>query len=515
MTHIRRIYAYLMTFAGLALLSVAAANLGSLLLSLVLPMGAIPSADAVRETVARDVATVLVGLPVWLLHWTWISRTARRDPSERSSTLRRLFLYSVLAASMLVLAGSLRDALQGAFDLLLGNTTGTRDVASPIPYALTAAVVWIGHWRTVDGDRRLVGETGGSATLRRWYLFGIAFVGLVAMLVGASGVLEATWLGLTGQAVVPRFGIVSPAATALVGLGVWIGHWRVLPARLPEAAAADDGTSVLRSVYLFVTLGVAVGATLVAVSQVLYYVVARLLGVEQPGGASGDLLQAAAGPGSVALVYGAAWWYQRGAIRAQASVYDEAPKQAGVRRLYTYLVALVGLSVLVVGVAGLLWTLADVVVSGGGTWREQVALYATLAIVGLPVWALHWHPRVDSSEAHSLARRLYLYVSLSVALLALIGSVVTALYRLIGVALGASFGTSVALDLTHALAIAVVAGTVAGYHWRILRADSAASPTSVEPKTELTVRLEAPDAETLARALDALRATGVSVTVCR
>jgi Domain of unknown function (DUF5671) len=519
MTHIRRTYAYLMTFAGLALLSVAAASLGSLLLDLALPTGATPSAEAVRETVARDAAAVLVGLPVWLLHWAWIGRTARRDESERSSTLRRLFLYTVLVASMLVLAGSVRDMLQSTFDLLLGNTAGTaavHAVARPIPFALTAAVVWLGHWRTAEADRRLVGETGGSATLRRWYLFGLAFVGLMAMLIGLSGVVEAIWLGLIAQATEPRFGIVSPAATSLIGLGVWMGHWRVLPSRLPESAAAEDGTSVLRSVYLFLTLGVVVAGTLVAASQVLYYVVARLLGVEHPGGASGDLLQAAAEPASVALVYGTAWAYQRATIRAQARAFDEAPQQAGVRRLYTYLVALVSLSVLVVGVAGLLWTLADVVVGSDTTWREQVALFATLAVVGLPVWALHWRATVDSSEARSLARRLYLYVSLSGALLALIGSVVTVLYRLISVALGATFGTSGLLDLTHGLAVATVASTVAVYHWRIIRADSARAASDASPaaKSHVTVRIEAADAESLARALEALRATGVSIRVC-
>jgi hypothetical protein len=262
---------------------------------------------------------------------------------------------------------------------------------------------------------------------------------------------------------------------------------------------------------------VAVAATLVAASQVLYYVVARLLGVEQPGGAESNVLQAAAGPGSVALVYGAAWAYQRVAIREQARAFAEAPRQAGVRRLYTYLVALAGLSVLVVGVAGLLWTLADAVVAGARDWREQVALFGTLAIVGLPVWVVHWHAAVDSSEAHSLARRLYLYVSLIGAVLALIASAAAALYRLINVALGASFDTSVILDLTHALAVAAVASIVAGYHWRIIRADSArgaaAAAASQPAATQATVRIEAADAESLARALEALRATGVRVSV--
>jgi len=517
MTSIRRIYAYLITFAGLSLLTLAVANLGQLLLGLALPSGALTTAESVRDSTAQYAAAALVGLPVWLLHWLWIQRTARRDEGERSSTLRRLFLYAVVATSMLVLAGSLQDTLESAFNLLLGGSGGALGVVRPLPFVLTAGVVWLGHWRVIEADRRLVGETRGSGTLRRWYLFGLAFVGLMGMLIGLSGLVEAVWRGLTTTGTPIGPGVASGAATSLVGLGVWVGHWRFLPSRLPVSAEAEDGTSVLRSVYLFLTLSVVVARTLVAASQVLYYIVARLLGVDQPGGASGNLLQAAAEPSSVLLVYGAAWAYQRVAIREQARAFDEAPRQAGVRRLYTYLVALAGLSVLVVGVAGLLWTLADAVVVGPGSMdvRQQVALFATLAVVGLPVWVLHWRATVDASEAHSLARRLYLYVSLIAAALALIGAAAAALYRLINVALGASLNTSAVLDLTHALAVVAVSSVVAVYHWRIIRADSArGAPETSQPSTnEATVHIEADDAASLARALEALRATGVRVSV--
>ena len=112
-----------------------------------------------------------------------------------------------------------------------------------------------------------------------------------------------------------------------------------------------------------------------------------------------------------------AWAYQRQAVRRQAAAFSEAPRQAGIRRLYTYVIALVALGVLTSGVAGLLWTLCDVLFAPGAAtgdfWRERVALFATLVIVGLPVWLLHWRPSAGSvDEARSLARRLYVYLSL-------------------------------------------------------------------------------------------------------
>jgi hypothetical protein len=285
-------------------------------------------------------------------------------------------------------------------------------------------------------------------------------------------------------------------------------------------------------VYLFFALAVGVIGTLLGASQLLYYAVGRLLGVERPGGVGGDLLSAAAGPGSALIVYGVAWAYQRQAVRRQATAFDEAPRQAGIRRLYTYVIALVALAVLTSGVGGLLWTLCDVLFAPGATtgdfWRERVALFATLAIVGLPVWVLHWHPNAGSAdEARSLARRLYVYLSLIAAMLTVIAAMAGVVYRLLGLVLGGSFGQDVATDLAHAIALASVAALVAVYHWRVLRADArVAEPVHVEAAGEVSpasepapatavVEIRAADAESLGRALATLRDSGMEIRVVR
>jgi hypothetical protein len=219
----------------------------------------------------------------------------------------------------------------------------------------------------------------------------------------------------------------------------------------------------------------------------------------------------------VLLVYGAAWAYQRQAVRQQASAFAEAPRQTGIRRLYTYLVALAGLGVLATGVGGLLWAVVDVLVRGRFE-ADLVALYATMTLVGLPVWVLHWRPMpADVRETQSLARRLYVYLSLIAASLTLVGSAAAVIYRLLTLALGGAWSTAVLGDLAHALAIAVVAAGVAAYHWRILRADArrgqpAPPLVPAEPAAAL-VEIRAADAAALGRALAALRATGVQVTV--
>jgi Domain of unknown function (DUF5671) len=532
MITIRRIYAYLLAFAGLGMLAFATANLGQLIIDLLLQTPSADTARHVRDVVALNAAAALVGLPVWLLHWRWTERWARDNPAERASTLRRLYLYVVLAAALLVLAYTTQDVLSNVFAALTRtrNLPGLDEVFDDLPYIAIAALIWIGHWRIAGRDRGLVGEVGGSATLRRWYVYGAAFIGFVALLSGASGVLESLWRLLARPSPSPeQFEIAGALASTMVGLGVWLVHWTVLPKRMDDAAQRDDGVSVLRSVYLFLALSVAVIGTLIGLSQLLYYGVARALGVDRLGGVGGDLLQAAAGPASVAIIAGAAWAYQRYVLRRQAVAFDEAPRQAGVRRLYTYIVALIGLATLAVGVAGLLWTAGDVLVNSavttsGDGWRNNVALFATLAVVGLPVWLLHWQPQpAAEEEVRSLARRLYVYLALIGAMLSLVGSAAVLLYHVISLLLGETSSASLLTDLMRALSVAVVAGVVAAYHWRILRADARRTASSVpeptlQPVEEMeealvTLQIRAATPAALEQAIATLRSTGVEVAV--
>ena len=532
MTTIRRIYAYLLAFAGLAMASTAAANLAQVLLDILLRAPLTNAERYIRDAVSLWGATALVGLPVWLLHWLWIQRTANSDPDERTSTLRRLYLYAVLGGAMLVMAASLHNAFVELINPSVGTALGAQldVILRPLPFTFVAAVVWLAHWRISARDREQVGETGGSATLRRWYTYVAAFIGLLLLLNGARLLVDVLWHAAIGAGAPTAATIAPPAADALVGLGIWLVHWVILPTRLTAPARRDDGVAVLRSVYLFISLAVGVIGTLLGGSQLLYYAVGRLLGVERPGGIGGDLLQAAAGPARAVIVYGVAWAYQRHAVQRQAATFSEAPRQAGIRRLYTYVIALVALMVLTSGVAGLLWTLCDVLFAPGAAtgdfWRERVALFATLAVVGLPVWLLHWRASVGSADdARSLARRLYVYLSLIAAMLTVVAALAGVVYRLLGLALGGGFGQDVATDLAHAVALAIVAAVVAIYHWRVLRADArlaqpVATDAGAQPVEQprptaasVTVEINANDAEALNRALAALRASGVDVRV--
>jgi hypothetical protein len=148
-------------------------------------------------------------------------------------------------------------------------------------------------------------------------------------------------------------------------------------------------------------------------------------------------------------------------------------------------VALFALATLAVGAAGLLWTLSDHLLNpllgrNVGEWRDRASLFTTLALVGTPMWLTHWHAAPDLRERFTLSRRLYLYAALLGSVLALLISGAVLLYRLLGLILSTSDASSDAavVDAGRSTSVILVAVALGLYHWRLLRADSAARPAA-------------------------------------
>src|SRR6266851_3335854 len=381
---LRRLYLYLVSAAGLGLLAAGAALLGVTVLLFVFND---PSADSSRTQLAGFTAMTLVALPVWGVHFWFARRSAMRNPYERASAIRRLYVYWACLASLI---GALIAIAIAAGDLLrpLIDTCPFQgiDVACPAsPHLLATSqagwvaivflAIWAFHFRVAARDRSAVGEAGASATLRRWYMYGVLLIALLVMLYSASSLIELAWL------------------------------------RVAKSSLADY----------------------------------RYLG-----------------------------------------------DPAGLRRLYTNLVALVSRGAWAVGAGGLLWTLGEQAEAPSigvpaGDWKNPVSLWLTLLVVGAVVWLAHWRPSPWAADRQALPRRLYVWAALLASVLVVLGAGVGMLAAVLRQAFSAhpALADSANLDFGHYLGVILIAAGVGFYHWRVLRADSGArSPIShTEAKT--------------------------------
>ena len=498
---LRRLYLYVVSAAALVLLAAGVTLLGATVLLFVFND---PTADSNRPELAIFTAMTVVALPVWGVHFWLARRFAMRDPFERSSALRRLYLYLACLASSIAAMVAIANCLAQLLLPVLDGQAFNALSASQLGWAAVVfAAVFAGHFWVASTDRAAVGEEGASATLRRWYMYAALLIGLLTLLVGAASVLDLSWTNLALRNAQVLF-ISYAAGAALAGALMWGFHARAIA----TAHVADDRHSTLRAVEGFIAVAVSITAALIGASQILYYALARLLGVSHPGGTSGNIWADAAGPASQLIVFGVAWFLvQRRLTRDAAS--QEADRQAGVRRLYTNLACLVSLAVWAVGAAGLLWNLleqleAPIIGIRASDWKDPVSLWLTLLVVGATVWIAHWRPSPWAADRQSLSRKLYVWAALLGSILAVLGGGVGMINALLQ-QLFSSRPTVQAtsnLDIGHYLAVIAVAAVVGVYHWRVLRADAAARParTAAQPAATRAVAVAAAAAQPSAAA---------------
>jgi hypothetical protein len=505
---LRRLYLYLVSAVSLGLLAAGLALLGTTLLLFLFND---PTAQSSRTQLAGFTAMTAVALPVWGIHFWFARRYAMRDPYERASAIRRLYIYWACLGGaigvLVALAIAAGDLLRPLVDVcpftgyaplapkggpVFNSCPAAQNWEATSTAGWVAAVflaIWAFHFWIAARDRAAVGETGAAATLRRWYMYAVLLVGLLVMLSGASSLIQIVWLKAVNSPLGNGYFIGDAAALFISGLLVWGFHARTVA----QKHVADDRHSTLRAVQGFIALAVSIAIAVFGASQILYYALARALGVDNPGGAGNDLLGALASPASLLVVYGTAWFLMRRRLARDASA-QEAERQAGIRRLYTNLASLVSLGAWAIGAGGLLWTLAEQVEAPiigvtAGDWKNPASLWLTLLVVGGVVWLAHWRQAPWAADRHALPRRLYVWAALLASVLAALGAGVGMLAAVLRQVFSARpiLADSANLDFGHYLAVLIVAAGVGFYHWRVLRADAAARPPKAAAEPDRTV----------------------------
>jgi hypothetical protein len=151
----------------------------------------------------------------------------------------------------------------------------------------------------------------------------------------------------------------------------------------------------------------------------------------------------------------------------------------GVRRLYYYLVAAIGLAALLIGMGGdvsvILRALDEGFVVG---LKDELAWFTAAIVAGLPVWILPWRKaqeravRSDPDGANarrSTVRKIYVYGFLFVATMTVLGDAVFIVFRIVGWMMGLDAPTLT--ELGHAIAYLGIAISVWVYHGTVLRGD--------------------------------------------
>lgn len=431
---------------------------------------------------AFQIAVILIGLPVFLVHWLWAQRLAKRDPDERSGILRTLYLYAILAGFLGPIIPNIFDLTRGLLGIYgatqtyrLQDISGSQAAMFHGIAMLILAGLWFYHYLVLKEDTIDNPISGSRAVVRRIYVLGFSAAGLA--MTTHSVVRLIRWIMQQFEANLIRqpdlqVRLLEEIARLVIGLVLWLVFW-LWAQRLYTSSDEAEHASTLRYIYLYGAIFVGAMNAVIHAAGILESLIRRLMGVTSTSTSS------ISQPLPIIVAMAILWVYHAYILHQEVKLSGETNRQLGVRRLYYYLVAAVGLAALLVGLSGEISVLIRALDRGFGTGLKQdFALFTAAIIAGLPVWLIPWLKvsaasrsldEVGKLERKSVVRKIYLYFFLFAAVMTLLGSVVFIVFRFLNMLLSGDMVTLT--ELGQAIAYSLIAVGVLLYHLSLLRGD--------------------------------------------
>lgn len=446
-------------------------------------------------TLAQALSLILVGVPIFLFHWVWSQNISSKDDEENSASIRAMFLYGSLLATLIPVTQNLLAFINRTF-LTTVKIESYRAIAGGyqtwsdnlIAVAINLLIAFY-FWNVLKNNWRTLTETENFSEIRRLYRFIWVLYSLLLTIYGSQ--LALNFIFTIPSEVLGAFGretVINAIALLLIGTPIWIYSWRLLQDALTDSAERD---SYLRLGILYLlSLGGAV-IVLITSGTLIYRILVQILGTDYSWSSS---IQAIGNSISLGLPFGVLWAYYGKWLKAQFNFDENLPRRESKQRLYAYILSLLGLSASVSGILALLSFLIDLALgnlylSTNGFAEPLSASFALLAI-GLPTWLLNWSPIQNQATAsgdlaeharRSLIRKSYLYLVLFVCVL---GGMISAgffVFNLINSVLGSDI-SDLLKTILNSLVAFILFVILLLYHFYTLRKDSESQADVLEEK---------------------------------
>jgi hypothetical protein len=507
MPTIRRLYLYAVAFTSLETVLWGAIRLVRLIL-----LGSL--VEAQTGQLAGALSLILVGVPVFLLHWLPAQRSAAQDEAERFTRIRSLFLYGALLATLVPIVQNILAILNRSLTILFGLNAGLAlvgggqsfldNIAAVLLNALAAAYFFFvlsDNWQISETSPEVEGvaQPGDHflemrrmllirrmVLIRRLYRYIWQVYGLGLAVLGAQQVLQFLLLLPLGTGGASLVLFANGLALLLIGVPLWYFASQVIQRTL---LAAAEKQSVLRLGVLYLLALFSMSAVLASaeltLEAALRVVLGESLGLSQ-------FLANVAVPLSSAVPLSAVWAYYgrrlnlETSLRAeQAAVQEEDQLQrVTLRRLYVYILSFLGLGAAFVGLQLLFAFLVDAIINPGAIFgasqRSQLARALADFLVGVSLWAYTWRQALAEISApgeagdharRSIVRKGYLFLVLFAGVT---GTIFTA-GGLLNLSINAALGNvpeDLLLQVLQRSRLFLLFALLSGFHWIILRADN-------------------------------------------
>lgn len=489
MKSIRRLYFYLVAFISVEVVVWGLIGLFRSIVDETISGGA--------DALAQALALILVGVPIFLVHWLWAQRASAREEEEKEASLRAVYLYAILLGTLIpvvqnvlsfinrALVQSTGLGVERAFSAFRNQSLADNLIAIVMNLILAAY-----FWSVLRGEWATLKDKENFSEVRRLYRYIWMLYGLLMTVFGTQQILRfliyipGNILGEMG-----RETLVNGVALLVIGVPVWVYSWRVIQDSLSDPA--EMGSNLRLGILYILALGGVI--TVVTTSSMLVNaLMTRLLGADWT---AKYFVQQISGPISVGVPLGMVWAYYGHWLNRHIEAIGDKVRQAGMKRLYNYILAFIGLVVSFVGVGALFSFIIDTLTSSrfimNAAMRETLSTSISSLVVGLPLWLMTWRPMQSEALAQnemgdharrSVLRKTYLYLALFASVIGGMATAVALVYQLIRIVLTGDVGSDFVNTLLNIIQLLFLFVVVLLYHLNVLRADGASMADALAEK---------------------------------
>lgn len=477
MKSIRRLYIYAVSLVSMEVVVWALIGLAR---------SALEGSSVGRQTaqLAGALALILVGTPVFGLHWWLAQRDAVKDDEERFSNGRAVFFYAAFAGLLVPVVQNIlaliNRGLASALSLdssyvLVG---GYQTIADNLTAVLFNGLIAYYFYTVIGKDWAAQPKGDWFPNVRRaarylWMLYGLGYAisGIYSLLVYTLDQFEI--IGSGGSRL-----LANGVSFILVGLPLWFYVWNQIQISLNQPA---ESSSQMRLLVIYLLNFLAVVVVLVSGGTLVSILIRAGFGDET---IRNNLLSEMSNTLAAAVTAGIVWGYYGRVLDREGESLGDVLRRTAMRRLYYYVLAFMGLAASYGGLQSLLLFLVEVSMGDKVIWgtslQNWLANSLAALLVGLPLWLRTWLPM--SAEAavdnelgdharRSINRKGYLYLTLFVGVMGVMFSAGAMFFQLISALLG-----QIDLDFTKLLVdtitFLVLFSLLTLYQWRALRVDS-------------------------------------------
>ncbi len=492
MKSIRRLYFYLVALISIEIVLWGLVSLLRSILDQTISGGA--------DALAQALALILVGVPIFLVHWLWAQRAATRDEEEKTATIRAAFFYAILLGTLIPVAQNLLSFIDRSLVQVTGlgverafssfrEQTLADNLIAIIMNGIVAGYFWNilrSEWATLSDP--LKGQN--FTEVRRLYRYLWMLYGLLLTVFGAQQILRflldipGDVLGDLGSGIA-----VNGVALLLVGTPIWAYSWWIIQTSLADPE--EMGSTLRLGILYLLALG-GVITVITAAFMVMNAVLTWLLGADWT---FQYFVQQIGGTISIGVPLGLVWAYYGYWLKRHIEAVGNRIRQAALVRLYNYVLSLIGLVVAFAGVTSLFRFIIDMVTGPGilmtDSMRGTLASSMSSILVGLPLWLLMWRPmqvealtqgETGDHARRSVLRKTYLYLILFVSVIGGMATAVGLVYQLIRVVLSGDTGSDFINTVLNLTQLLFLFGVVLIYHLNVLRMDGASTADSLAEK---------------------------------